>query len=260
MTMIQEDFAFISWNGKEYPVDIKHCDQFKKISLGKFSSKSKKFTVALIGSGIRATVQSIDYVDADKNPHGHDVPALLYVSVKDLQDGKDKTRVFAVSDDFSVAKVIARAVVTVNPLYKNQWGGKREGAGRPEAGRKGVTIRMSAEQHETLKRLGGSQAVRDWLKSCYAEKINGEKFVVTLDLSRSYFMDDREIEDLKNQHYSRTSWELEGPYIFETIPEVLEFISGQMDDEIHSDEPDFERLSWLVTVLQSLTDQLKGKE
>lgn len=36
------------------------------------------------------------------------------------------------------------------------WGGKREGAGRKEAGTKSVVVRLTEEQHDTLKRLGGS--------------------------------------------------------------------------------------------------------
>ncbi|HIT95584.1 MAG TPA: hypothetical protein IAC45_00700 [Candidatus Aphodousia faecavium] len=155
----KEGFAYIEWEGKEYPIDVKHSERFKKVEtiVGR-NFKKKKETLALIGAGIRTTVGTIDYVDDDDNQHGHDVPALLYVSYKDLKDGKDEVRVIAASDDLLWFEEIGKAVVTVNPLKSNkgQWGGKREGAGRKVSSTKSVIIRLSETQHQTLKDMGGS--------------------------------------------------------------------------------------------------------
>lgn len=41
------------------------------------------------------------------------------------------------------------------------WGGKRQGAGRKHSETKSVMVRMTADQHEKFKELGGSA----WLQA-----------------------------------------------------------------------------------------------
>lgn len=158
----QEAFAWIKWEGKGYPVDVKHNERFKKFNFGSVSGKQIRLTLALIGSGLRTTVRTIDYIDDDDNTHGHDVSGLLYVSYKDIKDGKDEVRVFAASDDFMWCSEVGKATVTINPLKinKGQWGGKREGAGRRPVDTKSVVVRLTPDQHKKFKQLGGSQ----WLQ------------------------------------------------------------------------------------------------
>lgn len=165
----QEALAWIKWEGKEYPVDVKHSERFKKIELSGMT-KRHKMTLALISSGIRTTVTTVDYIDDDDNQHGHKVSALLYVCYKDLKDGKDEVRVFAASDDLMWFEEVGIATVTVNPLKENkgQWGGKREGAGRKAEDKKSVIVRMTPEQHEKFKRLGGSA----WLQEVIEKEVN----------------------------------------------------------------------------------------
>lgn len=50
-------------------------------------------------------------------------------------------------------------------------GGKREGAGRREAGTKYVMIRLSPEQHEALKQLGGSAWIQNQLTEIMEKKM-----------------------------------------------------------------------------------------
>ena len=51
---------------------------------------------------------------------------------------------------------------------KGSWGGKRPGAGRKsEADKptKYVGLRLTEEEHKKLKELGGSSAVRAWIRA-----------------------------------------------------------------------------------------------
>ena len=172
----RKDFcAYIKWEGKEYPVDVKHSDRFKKHEVGYLNFKRITITLALVDAGIRTTVSTVDYIDDDDNLHGHKVPALLYVNYKELKDGKDEVTVFAASDDLLWCKEVGKATVIVNPLKENkgQWGGKREGAGRKRSNTKPVVVRLTDEQHEKLKELGGSA----WLQKTiqYAEILDLQK-------------------------------------------------------------------------------------
>ena len=59
-------------------------------------------------------------------------------------------------------------------------GGKRPGAGRPQAGTKDVRIRLTDEEHKILSAIGGSAWIRDQIKKVkekkMAVKINTAKF------------------------------------------------------------------------------------
>ena len=63
-------------------------------------------------------------------------------------------------------------------MAEKVWGGKRAGAGRKPAGTKAVLIRLTEEQHETLKNLGGSS----WLQK-ELDKMEGFRTIDTTDLS-----------------------------------------------------------------------------
>lgn len=51
--------------------------------------------------------------------------------------------------------------MTISKKDNSNWGGKREGAGRKRSNTKPVVVRLTDEQHEKLKELGGSA----WLQS-----------------------------------------------------------------------------------------------
>lgn len=59
-------------------------------------------------------------------------------------------------------------------------GGKREGAGRPIAGTKAVMLRLKPEEHETLKAIGGSKAIRNLLNSIREKKMTFELDTTTM--------------------------------------------------------------------------------
>lgn len=54
------------------------------------------------------------------------------------------------------------------------WGGKREGSGRKATGTKNVKVRLTSEQHKTLRDLGGSS----WLQK-ELDKLKGHKIIDT---------------------------------------------------------------------------------
>ena len=65
------------------------------------------------------------------------------------------------------------------------WGGKRENAGRKPAGNVQVTVRMTPDQRETLKALGGS----DWLQNQIDsnKSFAGRCLVIEYDFGKVYF-------------------------------------------------------------------------
>ena len=63
--------------------------------------------------------------------------------------------------------------MTISKKDNSNWGGKREGAGRKRSNTKPVVVRLTDEQHEKLKELGGSA----WLQKTiqYAEILDLQK-------------------------------------------------------------------------------------
>ena len=245
----KEGFAFIEWEGKEYPIDVKHSERFKKIEtiVGR-NYKKKKVTLALISAGIRTTVGTIDYVDDDDNQHGHDVPALLYVSYKDLKDGKDEVTVFAASDDMLWCEEVGKATVIVNPLKENkgQWGGKREGAGRKRSNTKPVILRLTETQHETLKNLGGSAWIQKTL-----DTLEGQKMVDTKDFTE------------EQQEQFIAGWRSAGGYtddLDSPAPWCCPWYHGNTKIEVEGDDPREWGKQWWNQCKEEIEELLKEEK
>lgn len=249
MTERKEGFAYINWQGQEYSVDVKHSERFKKVELYIWKNKSVKLTMVMIGPGIETTVRTTDYIDDDDNPHGHNVPGLFYVSYKDLKDGKDEASVFAVSHDLNWYNEIGKAAVIVNPLKENkgQWGGKREGAGRPEAGTKAVLVRLTAEQHETLKGMGGS----NWLQK-ELDKLKGHKMIDTKNFTE------------EQQHEFIEGWEAAGGYTDDLeespVPWCCPWLHGNTVIEVEGDDIESWGAQWWDQCKDEIEELLKSEE
>lgn len=255
MTERKEGFAYINWQGQEYSVDVKHSERFKKVGRFVWKNKVVKLTMVMIGSGIPTTVRTVDYIDDDDNLHGHEVPGLFYVCYKDLKDGKDEAVVFAVSHDLNWYKEIGKAAVIVNPLKENkgQWGGKREGAGRPEAGTKAVLVRLTNEQHETLKNLGGSSWIQ---KKMNAQKdISGKSIVIDFDFGNWEAMTSEEVEKAEKD-WGETAWNESGPYICTSPKDAIALIADQIECEITSNSPDVEKIDRLNDLLKDFVKMI----
>lgn len=136
------------------------------------------------------------------------------------------------------------------------WGGKREGAGRPEAGTKAVVVRLTSAQHETLKALGGSKAAQLWLTKESSEKaqaLRGKNFVIDLDFDRLDLMTDEQVETLKADEYTNEEqWDTYGPYVLYSFKDALELIAEQIDLEVQAEEPDVCKISRLNDRLKDL--------
>ena len=239
MTERKEGFAYIRWDGKEYPVDVKHSELFKKLKVVRWDGRHGKqatITVVMIDSGIATNVFTIDYVDDNDNQHGHEVPALLYANYKDLKDGKDEVSILAVSNDLLWREKIGTAKVIFNPLKENkgQWGGKREGAGRKfnENKTKSVIVRITPAQHEKFKELGGSNWLQDRLDSL--QELSGKHIVITSDYKDLSILTDKDISEMEN-FMGRVRWEEDGPFIFNNAREAIEQIADAFSTAIDSE-------------------------
>ena len=77
----------------------------------------------------------------------------------------------------------------------SNWGGKREGSGRKALSTKDVKVRLTSEQHKTLKALGGSEWLQNQIDS--NKSFAGRRLVIEYDFSKVYFATDDEIEQLR---------------------------------------------------------------
>lgn len=110
--------AIVCYEGKSYAVNVRDSSRFKKV-FDTCAGKTIKTTLTRLGNGSYKTITTVDWVDDDDNAHGHSVPSMLYVSFKDLKDGKAETRVFNVADGSSTLyEEIGTAKVLSNPLKK----------------------------------------------------------------------------------------------------------------------------------------------
>lgn len=145
-------------------------------------------------------------------------------------------------------------------MTEGTWGGKREGAGRPEASTKAVVVRLTDAQHETLKQLGGSKAVQLWLAKEGSEKaqaLRDKNFVIDLDFDRLDLMTDEQVEDLKSNEYTNEEqWNTYGPYVLYSFKDAIELINDKIEQEMQSEESNICKLGKLNDRLKDLIDLL----
>lgn len=79
------------------------------------------------------------------------------------------------------------------------WGGAREGAGRKPSGTSQIAVRMTPDEHETFKIIGGTT----WLRQAMQE-IKGKKMTITIDTTK--FSDEKRATFIQG-------WEAAGGYM-----------------------------------------------
>ena len=97
------------------------------------------------------------------------------------------------------------------------WGGKREGAGRKSMNSKQVLVRMTQEQHEAFKKLGGSA----WLQKTVEQQkdLAGKLIVFSMDFDNLELMTQEQVNELEASYEDRWHWDEYGEYVFYSIKE-----------------------------------------
>lgn len=132
-------------------------------------------------------------------------------------------------------------------MTEGTWGGKREGAGRPEAGTKAVVVRLTDEQHETLKNLGGSSWIQ---KKMNAQKdISGKSIVIDFDFGAWEAMTPEEVDKLEKE-WGETAWNESGPYVCTSPKDAIALIADQIECETASNSPDVGKIDRLNDLLK----------
>ena len=106
----------------------------------------------------------------------------------------------------------------------SNWGGKREGSGRKALSTKDVKVRLTSEQHKTLKALGGSE----WLQN-------------QIDSNKSFAGRRLVIEEC-------------GAYICDSFKDAVSLIADQIECETVRDEPDTDKIETLNNVLKEISN------
>ena len=126
-------------------------------------------------------------------------------------------------------------------------GGKREGAGRKPSDTYDIKVRLTATQHETLKKLGGSIWLQEKLNA--GKNLAGKLIVIDIDFKNWNLMTTEEVENLKND-WGETVWNESGPYVCETVKEAIALIADQIECETQSNSPN-------IDIIDRLNDLLK---
>lgn len=129
----------------------------------------------------------------------------------------------------------------------SNWGGKREGSGRKALSTKDVKVRLTPEQHKTLKALGGSEWLQNQIDS--NKSFAARRLVIEYDLSKVYFATDDEIEQLKKD-FGETQWEECGAYICDSFKDAVSLIADQIECETQSNLPNIDKIDRLNDLLK----------
>lgn len=126
-------------------------------------------------------------------------------------------------------------------------GGKREGAGRKPSDTYDIKVRLTATQHETLKKLGGSIWLQEKLNA--GKNLAGKLIVIDIDFKDWSLMTTEEVENLKND-WGETVWNESGPYVCETVKEAIALIADQIECETQSNLPNIDKIDRLNDLLK----------
>ncbi len=129
----------------------------------------------------------------------------------------------------------------------SNWGGKREGSGRKTLSTKDVKVRLTPEQHKTLKALGGSEWLQNQIDS--NKSFAGRRLVIEYDFSKVYFATDDEIEQLKKD-FGESQWEECGAYICDSFKDAVSLIADQIECETQSNLPNIHKIDRLNDLLK----------
>lgn len=131
--------------------------------------------------------------------------------------------------------------------FRLSHGGQRIGAGRKNAGTKAVLVRLTDEQHETLKCLGGSSWIQ---KAMNARKdVSGKSIVIDFDFGGWEAMTPEEVDKLEKD-WGETAWNENGPYICTSPKDAIALIADQIECETVSNSPDIGKIDRLNDLLK----------
>lgn len=147
-------------------------------------------------------------------------------------------------------------------MTEKTWGGKREGAGRKPSNTKTAWVRLTAEQKERFKKLGGSA----WLQSKlnYERVLDGRKIVIDLDFERIQLMTEDELRE-REEWEGPDRWDEFGPYVCVNTDDAFCLLTDQLEcalsRESNGGEIDEDKISSICDCLKELRDfVLYGKE
>lgn len=150
-----------------------------------------------------------------------------------LEDGEFLAQHNWTQEEVEAAYDLVSSIESWDDL-KKQHGGAREGAGRPALGTKTVGIRLTPEEHEALKKVGGSEFVREQL-----QKVDLRTLYVfykvrrgdwDLEITTAYdFCKRHDIESYED--WKGAGETLEDVMDFEEKSDAINFIEMEIDDQ-----------------------------
>lgn len=147
-------------------------------------------------------------------------------------------------------------------MSEKTWGGKREGAGRKPSNTKTAWVRLTSEQKEKFKKLGGSA----WLQSKlnHERDLAGRKIVIDLDFERIQLMTEDELKAWEESE-GPDRWEIYGPYECYDVDDAFCLLTDQLECALAEERKDGERnddkINSICDCLKELRDFVRyGKE
>ena len=131
--------------------------------------------------------------------------------------------------------------------FRLSHGGQRIGAGRKNAGTKAVLVRLTDEQHETLKKLGGSSWIQNAMNA--QKDVSGKSIVIDFDFGGWEAMTPEEVDKLEKD-WGETAWNENGPYICTSPKDAIALIADQIECETQSNLPNIDKIDRLNDLLK----------
>lgn len=149
-------------------------------------------------------------------------------------------------------------------MTEKTWGGKREGAGRKTSNTKNVWVRLTDEQHDKLRTLGGSAWLQNKLDDVRERDLKGRKIVIDLDFERIRLMSEDELKAWEESE-GPDRWEIYGPYECYDVDDAFCLLTDQLEcalnEEQNGGEIDMHNVKYICDCLKELRDFVRfGKE
>lgn len=131
--------------------------------------------------------------------------------------------------------------------FRLSHGGQRIGAGRKNAGTKAVLVRLTDEQHLTLKNLGGSAWIQNAMNA--QKNVSGKSIVIDFDFGGWEAMTPEEVDKLEKD-WGETAWNENGPYVCTSPKDAIALIADQIECETQSNLPNIDKIDRLNDLLK----------
>lgn len=149
-------------------------------------------------------------------------------------------------------------------MTEKTWGGKRAGAGRKTSNTKNVWVRLTDEQHDKLRTLGGSAWLQNRLDDVRERNLAGRKIVIDIGFERIRLMSEDELKSWEESE-GPDRWEIYGPYECYDVDDAFCLLTDQLECALNEDqncgEIDFDKVKNISDCLNELRDFVRfGKE